>query len=182
MGTHKMDRSFPCLCGKGEMLAEWSEHDTWPSSNRGISWSFNCPDCQAKFVFVGLWTEIILRTDAEKHSALETASRAAKAEVRKVAARYEDRWVQFVMASGTKKEMNRLVASGSYGTFLKYASRPGWIEEQAKVHFYVAPKECLDHMKVNDTEVATLHEAAVVAEKAANDFWESIKKIDVPLH
>lgn len=174
-----MDRSFPCLCGKGKMLAEWSEHDTWPSPNRSISWSFNCHDCQAKYTFAGWRPHIVLRADAEKHAALTKASHKAKADVRTAAAKHEERWVKFVMASGTKIEMNRLVGSGSYGTFLKYASRPGWIQEQASV---VSPKACLNHMKVSDPEVDALHEDATQAGKAADNFWKSIEKKHVPLH
>jgi hypothetical protein len=183
MGTDKMDRSFPCLCGKGEMLAEWSEHDTWPSPNRSIGWSFQCPDCEAKYVFAGIWTEIILRTDAEKLAELASESEAAKAKVYEVAGpRYEERWVKFVASQGTKKEQNRLIGSGSYGTFLKYASRPGWIEYKSKLRFQVAPKKCLDQMNVADPEVSALHEAAVAAQRATDDFWHSIEKKAVPLH
>ena len=183
MGTDRMDRSFPCLCGKGEMLAEWSEHDTWPSPNRSIGWSFQCPDCEAKYVFSGMWTEIVSRVDAEKYAQLARESSAAKAKVYAVAGpRYEERWVRFVTSQGTKKEMNRLISYGSYGTFLKYASKPGWIENQSKVHFHVVPKECLDQMNVADPEVTGLHEVAVAAQKATDDFWRSVEKKDVPLH
>jgi hypothetical protein len=51
---------------------------------------------------------------------------------------------------------------------------------EAKLHFMVAPKQCLDHMGINDAEVSTLHEAAVAARKTADDFWRSIEKKNVP--
>ena len=181
MGTDRFERNFSCLCGKGEILAAWSEHDTWPSPNKSIAWSFICDDCRAKYAFAEFGGEVIvLRGDAETHSELRLASEAAKNQVYPAAAKYEEQWLRFVMASGTKKEMNRLVGSGSYGTFLKCSSHPGWIEDQAKLHFRVAPKQCLGHMGINDAEVCALHEAALAARKTADDFWRSIEKKNVP--
>jgi hypothetical protein len=178
MGTDRFERNFLCLCGKGEILAEWSEHDTWPSPNKSIGWSFICDDCDAKYAFSG--DVIILRADADKYRELWLASEAANNKVYPAAAKCEERWLRFVMACGTKKEMNRLVGSGSYGTFLKYASRPGWIENQTRLHFKVSPKACLDHMGINDAEVSALHEAASAARKTADEFWRTIEKKDVP--
>jgi hypothetical protein len=61
-----------------------------PAPNRSIGWSFKCAECHAKYVFSMFRDVIILRTDAEKHSALQATSNAANAEVRKVAARHEE--------------------------------------------------------------------------------------------
>lgn len=67
MGYDNMERAFPCLCGKGQMLAEWKEHDTWPSSNRYIKWHFECADCAAEYEFTDfIDAQVVRKTDAQK--------------------------------------------------------------------------------------------------------------------
>ena len=76
--------------------------------------------------------------------------------------------------------MNDAIGGGSYGTFLKRSSRPGWIEEQARIAFRVRPKRCLDLMKVDDAEVSRLTEQAEIARKDHDDHWRAIPKINAP--
>lgn len=179
MGTDRMERNFPCLCGKGDMLAEWSEHDTWPSPNRSIAWSFECADCDAQYEFYGEY--IIKKTDAAKVRALTAEVLAANNNLCKAAtAKYEKRWVELVAAQPTKKAQHRLLRYFSYGTFLKDASRPGFIEQQSKMHFQVAPKDCLDHLGIVDAEIDGLEGIAKAAAEVGQNFWNSIEKRTVP--
>ncbi len=74
MAYEKMQRSFTCRCGKGRMIAEWEEHDTWVSPNRSITWSFDCPDCTEKYEFYDELASrryVISKTDAEKLRSLK---------------------------------------------------------------------------------------------------------------
>ncbi len=176
-----MERSFPCLCGKGEMLAEWSEHDTFPNANKYITWSFECADCRSKYVFPRFADVIILKSDADTHSQLQKESTAAADRVYAVAApKYEEEWVKFVASQQTKAEMSRLVNCGNYGRFLKSASKPGWIEGQSRGRFKAAPKQCLDEMRIVDAEVEAFYQSAEAAKKSMADFWDSVEKKRVP--
>ena len=51
MAYEKMDREYPCPCGKGKMIAEWQEHDVYPSGNRLVRWRFECTECSDNYVF-----------------------------------------------------------------------------------------------------------------------------------
>jgi len=191
MAYEKMDRAFPCVCGKGKMIAEWEEHDTWPSSNRSIVWRFECLECAVEYEFYH--HHIVRKRDADKHRAMSKDCNLARRRVLEVATpRYEQKWVDYVLSLPTKKAMHRAIARYSLGTFLKQARSREWLEEEARTKFRTGPKECLDKLslakarnllseKVHDPEVSELNATAEEAEKAADAFWESIDKKRVPL-
>jgi hypothetical protein len=184
MAYEKMDRSFPCLCGSGEMIAEWEEHDTWPSPNRRIQWSFACANCAAEYEFyshlVGLYT--VRRGDADRHRELVRQYKSASIRVYEVAsAKYEQRWVNYVLSRGTKAAMHRAIApTTTYATFAKHAKYEGWVEREARNKFRSYPKDCLDRLGIEDAEVSELNAAVEARRKEASDFWENTKKTAVP--
>jgi hypothetical protein len=50
------------------MVAEWEEHDTWPSTNHYYRWHFACPICATEYAF---YPEdrpyMVRRKDADQH-------------------------------------------------------------------------------------------------------------------
>jgi hypothetical protein len=184
MAYEKMERAFGCPCGNGEMIAEWAEHDTWPSPNRSIQWSFACPNCDVEYQFYGHLgvPHTVRKGDAEKHSELVRQHRAANRELCEVAsARYEQRWVDYVLSFKTKAAMHRAIRPYiTAATFSRHAKREGWVEREARSRFQVAPNDCLEHLGIYDAEVAELAAVAEMREKEAGAFWDSIDKTPVP--
>ena len=183
MGYEKMERAFPCLCGRGRMLAEWQEHDTWPSSSRCIRWHFECPDCAMGYEFVDiLGQHIVGKGDALEYLTMRAAYDQAYQRVLDIAVpKYEEKWVEYVFSLPTKAAKHRALAGCSYGTFLKRADDRRWLERQARSRFRYKAKDCLREMGIDDVEVNELNEAAEAARAAADSFWRGINKQEVPL-
>jgi hypothetical protein len=164
------------------MIAEWEEHDTWPSTNRSITWSFACNNCAAGYeVYSYRGSYTVQKRDAERHRELLTAYRSASGRVYELASsKYEQRWVDFVLSRPTKAEMYRIIRPGmTYATFAKHANS-GWVEREARSHFQLHPKYCLDRLGIEDGEISELNAAAEAREKEATDFWENLEKTQVP--
>lgn len=49
MGYEKMERRFPCPCGKGTQISEWEEHDTWVHGDTIGPFRLECEDCAARY-------------------------------------------------------------------------------------------------------------------------------------
>jgi len=183
MAYEKMERTFPCMCGNGKMIAEWEEHDTWTSPNRHIHWRFECFYCTAEYVFysplVGWY--VVRKGDAQKHRAMVLDYQAARRKRADIVSKYEQRWVDHVLFLPTKTAMHHAISDCSYGTFLKRVRSAEWLEEEAKSRFRLRPGECLARLRIKDVEVNESAAAVKDLEKAADAFWESIDKKDVPL-
>ncbi len=166
------------------MIAEWEEHDTWPSPNRNIQWSFACPACEAEYEFYGyiLGPYTVRKGDAETHRALVGQLNEARRKVYEVASsRYEQRWVDHVLSRPTKAAMYRAIApTTSYATFAKHANYEGSVERQARSGFQLHPKECMDRLGIEDAEVNALDSVREDREKGADDFWKNMDKTPVP--
>jgi hypothetical protein len=82
----------------------------------------------------------------------------------------------------TKTAQHKALRDGSYGTFLQNIKRRlGYVEEIAKIHFQVVPKECLDRLGIEDPTVNRLLSEVQTAESAITDFQRRIKKVaDLP--
>lgn len=120
------------------MTAEWEEHDTWPSSNRHLNWSFECPKCKSEYVFYNHGSTHIVRTeDAEKHRAMLADRDAARRQAYDVAApRYEQKWIDHVLSLPTKVAMkNALANASSYGTFLAQRGIEPWLPARARASY-----------------------------------------------
>ncbi len=178
MGEDHFERDFECPCKNGTMTASWSEHDTWPSPNRSLAWTFECSDCEKAYRFYD--DSIIRREDAEQLETLRVNADKAKQAVREAAAQHQARWVDYILRLPTKVAQNRALRDGSYGTFLKNASRPGYVQRQAEVHFWSSPKDCLDALGIKDDAVDKLHAEAKAADKAHWGFRSAMKKIGLP--
>jgi hypothetical protein len=99
-----------------------------------------------------------------------------------IASKYEQRWVDYVMSLPTRRAMQHAIPDRSYGTFLKRSRSAEWLEEEAKSRFRQRPGECLARLKITaDVEVNESAAAVEDLEKAADAFWQSIDKKDVPL-
>ncbi len=50
------------------MVAQWEEHDTWPSRNRSLDWHWECATCSEQYDFyreLSTWY-VIRKADADK--------------------------------------------------------------------------------------------------------------------
>lgn len=178
MGEDHFERDFECPCKKGTMTASWSEHDTWPSPNRSLSWAFECSDCEKEYCFYD--DSIIRREDAEKITALRVKVEEAKRAVYEAAAQHQDKWMAYVLRLPTKAAQYRVLSDGSYGTFLKNVRRPGYLERQAEGHFRYSPKACLETLGIKDATVDKLDSEAKTADKEYWGFRSAMKKIGLP--
>lgn len=179
-----MESSFPCKCGGGNIVAKWEEHDTYPSSNRSITWRFECDECSNQYTFYDdlLGTVLVRKADAARDRALIATHTAANKKVYEAAKQYQQRWIDFILHLPTKTEMRRVLGfSSTYGTFLKYTKSRGWLEREAKDVFSYNPKKCLTKMGIGDATVNELDAEARNAEKERKTFWENVEKTDVPL-
>jgi hypothetical protein len=177
-----MERSFPCKCGNGKIIAEWEEHDTWPSSNRCITWRFECDECAAQYVFYyNPRCCLVRQADADSHRAMIAAREAADSKVYEIAKKYKQKWIDYVLHLPTKVAKHHAVgARSSYGTFLKKARSTEWLTSEAKDEFRMQPKRCIDRLGITDLEISELNAEAASARKTADEFWINIDKTDVP--
>ncbi len=178
MGEDHFERTFECPCKKSTMTASWSEHDTWPSPNRSLGWEFDCGDCKEAYRFYD--DSIIRSEDAEQLAALRTRTADAKRAVLDAAIQHQGRFIAYVVGLPTKVAQHDVLGDGSYGTFLKYTKRPGYVQRQAEIHFHVSPKKCLDRLGIKDSAVDELHSKALAAEKIYDAFQQGIKRTPLP--
>jgi hypothetical protein len=172
------ERSFPCKCGRGKIVAEWEEHDTWPSSNQSITWHFECDECSDRYTFYDdLGTSLVRKSDAARDRLLIAAYKAANLNVYEAAKRYEQQWIDYISDLRIKLEMRRVLGFNS--SFLIYTKSSGWLEREAKEVFSYRPKKCLTKMGISDATVDELDAKARNTEREREVFWAKVKKMDV---
>jgi len=113
MGYEQMSSSFDCLCGNGHIVAQWEEHDTYPSPNRHYTWSFQCPACAAEYEFYTyiLGPYIVRKVDVKKHRAIVKNASIASGKLHQAAKKYEQQWVAYVLSLASKAAMHRITSS-----------------------------------------------------------------------
>lgn len=185
MAYETMESASPCPCGNGKVIAEWQEHDVYPSSNPYRHWRFECSQCASRYVFYEHMGEYMVRkTDADEHRAMLADYGSACRKTNQIAEkRYEQRWLAHFLHLPNKRVMHRVLGVGrcSYGTFLKRSNSQEWLVAEAKGKFSSNLNACLNLLGVKDAEVNQLIAAADKMEKAADAFWNSIEKIHLPL-
>jgi hypothetical protein len=184
MAYDKFEKPFPCLCKAGQLIAQWEEHDTWPSPNRHYTWYFACEKCAAEYEVYGEFKPAIVRVeDAKQHRALTEGYRKACSELEEYAvAHYEKQWVDYISRLPSKKAMHSALGSHmSYSTFLKLAQSRQGVESEARSRFRSDPKRCIDFFGMEDSEVSRLHAQAERLNNAKIEFWRGIEKHGFPL-
>lgn len=184
MAYDKCEMSFPCLCKAGHLIAEWEEHDTWPSPNKHYSWHFDCEACAAEHTIYGEVKAAIVRTaDAERHQTMTADYWKARGAIKEYATpRYEKQWVDYILKLPSRRAMHSAIgASISYSTFLNRSTSQKAIEYEARTRFHVAPKKCIDRLGITDDEIERLEAEAERLDTAKNEFWRTIEKHSLPI-
>ncbi|HEY1949552.1 MAG TPA: hypothetical protein VGG97_21260 [Bryobacteraceae bacterium] len=110
--------------------------------------------------------------------AAEMASQKVKASISK----YEPQWVDYVLALPSKSAMHGAMSTtGSYASFSRKARDAKWLKDEAKASLQLSPIKSLARLRIKDAEVSENRESYELLQQAANDFWESIDKKNVPL-
>ena len=180
MAYEKVDRAFSCPCGKGEMIAEWEEHDVYPTGSRFVEWRFECPECAANYVFCEQY--VVRKDDAERHRAMSVHQASLRRVASETAARrYERQWADYVLSLPTRAAMHRAIGCGGYGTFLKRAKSNEWVEAKARGKLHTSPEDCLLKLGIVDADVDEAISMAEDTRKAADALWMSVDKKHLPL-
>ncbi len=67
MAYELVSRGYHCLCGKGKIINEWQEHDTYPHHHiSGGDWRIECPECAENFTFDRWYSNVVRKSTGEK--------------------------------------------------------------------------------------------------------------------
>src|SRR5689334_4995086 len=100
--AHEVVREItsPCPCGKGSLVAQLSEHDTWPN-RRSLSESIDCPDCRENYRIRA--SKLMRKGDVQE---IENLAHERSELNRKrgwlTKERYRDQWRAYLGKIGTK--------------------------------------------------------------------------------
>ena len=188
MAYEKMERSFPCPCKEGRIVAEWEEHDTWPSPNKYPTYRLECPACNARYSFsriLGYGTCLLLKADEETLGRYETNIRRLKDDIEQLARpKYEQNWVDHVTKQKTRTAMHREISrAGSYESksgFMRLSRDPAQLDQVLRRAFRSSPVGCIEQLGIRDLGIETFVKELNDLKQECEEFLKILPKVRVP--
>ena len=184
MAYDKFERSFPCPCGNGQVIAEWEEHDTWPGSNRYPTYKLCCDECAQHLCISYVKGRVCLlpREDDEKKRRYEQDISELERSMGELATSgYLEEWRKHIKSLPSKAAMCRaMFYSGTEGTFRRNVRTESELERAIEDALRFRPKRCLAGIGIEDSDLnASARRLAQLREKEAA-FTASLMVIEVP--
>jgi hypothetical protein len=184
MGYEKMERRFPCPCGKGVQVSEWEEHDTWVHGNEGGPYKLECEDCAAQYESywsVGQGQVWILKEDKGRLDSLESEAKEKQAKLQEIVVeRYEESFVSHVLGLRNRTEMKYALHTAASGFFKNAKGNPSYVEGVARESIRAGPRETFGELRVQDSEVSGIMAEIDSLKREIGELRGRMEKIPVP--